>query len=56
LGIGKEPFSTPVAGSEVRNKAETGAMLVTTNMNMITFQFYNYSGILIDTYSIQTAQ
>jgi hypothetical protein len=54
-GLGGEslhPFSTPVAGSQVRYNADFGAMLVEASAGRIAFRFYSRAGILIDMYTL----
>ena len=48
-------FQTPIAGSQVRYNDNHGAMLVEANRDMITFQFINRSGELIDSYTIEAS-
>jgi hypothetical protein len=54
-GLGGWPaydFNTPVAGSQVRYRADHGAMLVAADPGQIAFTFVNRHGELIDAYSI----
>jgi hypothetical protein len=54
-GVGGGPiytFNDPVPGSQVRYNADYGAMLVTADETLITFQFFNRRAELIDTYQI----
>jgi hypothetical protein len=46
-------FGTPVIGSQVRYNAEYGAMYGTATETLMTFQFINILGEIIDTYTIQ---
>lgn len=52
-GRGITPHSnTPAPGSQVRYKADYGAMLVDATDDSITFKFINRGGVVIDTYVI----
>ena len=45
-------FKDPVPGSQVRYDADYGAMLVTADLQQITFEFYTRWGELIDRYQV----
>ncbi|UCB42209.1 MAG: PKD domain-containing protein [Dehalococcoidales bacterium] len=45
-------IGSPIPGSEVRYNSDYGAMLVEATTDSITFQFFNRTGALIDTYTI----
>lgn len=47
-------FVVPVAGSQVRYSADSGAMLIEANAAAITFQFFTRAGELVDTYTIRS--
>src|SRR5205814_2713669 len=48
-------FGTPIPGSVVRYNGDYGAQLVNADSTSITFQFYNRSGVLIDSYTLTAA-
>jgi hypothetical protein len=55
-GRGITPHSnTPAPGSQVRYKADYGAMLVDATDTAITFKFISRAGVIIDTYAIERA-
>lgn len=45
-------FVVPVAGSQIRYSADSGAMLIEVNPEAITFQFITRAGELVDTFRI----
>lgn len=55
-GLGGNPgryvFLIPLPGSQVRYRADHGAMLVEASNSQITFQFYTRAGEMIDSYVI----
>ena len=54
-GLGGGPiytFNEPLPGSQVRFRADYGAMLVEATIEQITFQFITREGLVIDTYTI----
>ncbi|MEO5952977.1 MAG: metallophosphoesterase, partial [Chloroflexia bacterium] len=57
-GLGGTPniygFGEPLPGSQMRYNAEHGAMLVDADPYTITFRFYTSTGLLIDTYTMQS--
>jgi hypothetical protein len=56
-GLGGESissFGTTIAGSEVRYRADYGAMLVDASNTAITFQFISRAGVVVDTHSINS--
>lgn len=53
-GAGGAPlysFGAPVAGSIVRYNAKHGAMRITATNSLLTYEFINVDGVVIDTYS-----
>ena len=54
-GLGGGPiynFNQPLPGSQARYNAGHGAMLITADESQITFQFFNISGELVDSYQL----
>jgi hypothetical protein len=47
-------FGAPVTGSQVRYNGDYGAMLVEASASHITFQFITRTGVVIDTYTLDT--
>ena len=45
-------FNSPIAGSEVRYNGDYGAMRIAATADDMTFEFFNVSGQLIDSYTI----
>lgn len=48
-------FGTPVAGSQVRYNGDYGAMRIDANATSMTIEFITRTGILIDTYTLNTS-
>ncbi len=51
-GKSRYPFTIPLSGSEIRYNDSYGAMLVEANQLIITFQFINLAGEVIDTFTL----
>jgi len=51
-GAARYDFKTPVPGSAVRYNADWGAQKVTVSDTAMTFEFYDVTGTLVDSYLI----